>query len=512
MRKTFFITGLLILSLFSGMALAASRGELDVFVGQIVSVRAVSTEKVFIRKPELLDVVEVYPQRIELLGKKAGFTVVELWNKAGAKKILEVNVLSEDLTSLKERVDDLISKKLKIKGVTIKEDTLNSKIILEGAVSEQDLNRVKEVVKEHSGKIINFLQVRQERDLVQVDVEILELSKQFIDQLGIDWSNSIDFSASAVLGGHSKWIRLHEWSRSALSATVYAREKEGKGKVLARPKMVCLSGKEASFVVGGEVPILTYEGGEPAVEYKDYGVRLDISPLIEDDGVLLGMKTEVSELDSSNDLDATVYIADSGSSQFTVPAFSKRTAETQLFLKDGETLLMSGLLKDTVSEDDIEKVPGLGDIPILGLLFKSKDYQQDQTELVITLTPRIMRSSSPEEEPVEELSFESPIGRIGKRSLPLVGYTRKVQEQINRALTYPAVAREAGWQGSLKIGLSLAPNGKILEAKITKSSGYEVFDKAALDIARAAGPYSPFPESIEAHSLWVEVPVVYSLE
>jgi len=511
MKKISFIAGLLALTVFSGITLAGSRSELSIFVGQVVSVKAVSVERVFIRQPELLDVVEVYPQRIELLGKKAGFTVVEIWSESG-KRMIDVNVLSEDLSSLKERISDLISRKLRVKGVMIKEDTLNSKVILEGTISQQDLEKVKEVTKEHSEKIINFLKVREERDLVQVDVEILELTKELIDQLGIDWSNSVTFSTSAVVGSHAKWIRMHEWSRSAISATVSARFKEGKGKILARPKMVCLSGKEASFVVGGEVPILTYEGGEPAVEYKEYGVKLDISPLVEDDGVLLGMKTEISELDSTNDLDATVFVSDSGSSQFSVPAFSKRTAETQLFLKDGETLLMSGLLKDKISEDDIEKVPGLGDIPILGALFKSKDYQQDQTELVITLTPKIVRNSDSKEEAAPELSFETPIGRIGKRSLPLVDYTRDVQNQINRALTYPAVAQEAGWQGSLKIGLSIASSGNILEAKITESSGYEVFDKAALDIAQAAGPYPRFPESIEAYKLWVEVPVVYSLE
>ncbi|MCD6539812.1 MAG: TonB family protein [Candidatus Omnitrophica bacterium] len=490
----------------------------EIVVGEILSVKTFSPQKIFIRKPEVLEIVKVKENRIEFLGKKTGFTQVEVWEKTG-KRIFEVNVLSEDLNSLKEKISQLINKELKIKDVVIRKDELNSKIILEGVVSKDGLDRINRVIEKYSANITNFLRVKEERDLVRIDVEVLELSKQLIDQLGIDWSHSMEWSESianksAGLGGTpSEVIRIVDWTRTALEATVNLWEKEGKGKILARPKLLCLSGKEASFLVGGEIPILTYRKGEPSVEYKEYGIKLNISPTIKDKGIVLNLRSEISEIDADNSLDVTVFIPDSGSSQYSVPAFTKRTTETQLFLKDGQSIFISGLLEDKVSKDYLNKVPGLADIPVLGALFRSKDYQRDQTELVISLTPQIIRYAPEEEELKKIASTYKPLVKEEEGiSLPLANYIREIQRRISSALAYPALAEEAGWQGMVKLSLHLSSDGSLIAARIPQSSGYKVFDETVLRTVKEIRHYPPFPSSIEEKELWIEIPVVYKLD
>jgi len=490
----------------------------EIVVGEILSVKVFSPQKIFIRKPEILEIVKVKENSIEFLGKKTGFTQVEVWGKAG-KRIFEVNVLSEDLNSLKEKISQLINKQLKIEGVVIRKDDLNSKIILEGTVSKDDLDRINRVIEKYSANITNFLKIKEERDLVRIDVEVLELSKQLIDQLGIDWSHSMKWSESiaaksAGLGGTPpEVIRIVDWTRTALEATIHLWEKEGKGKLLARPKLLCLSGKEASFLVGGEVPILTYQEGEPNVEYKEYGIKLSISPTIKNKGIALNLHSEISEIDTDNSLDVTVFVSDSGSSQYSVPAFTKRTTETQLFLKDGQTIFISGLLEDKVSKEYLNKIPGLADIPILGALFRSKDYQRDRTELVISLTPRIIRYASEEEELKKIASTYKPLVEEEEGiSLPLASYIREVQRRISSALAYPVLAEEAGWQGMVKLSLHLSSDGSLIAVRISQSSGYKVFDESVLRIAKDISPYPPFPSSIEEKELWIEIPVVYRLD
>lgn len=517
-KKIYFFCAL---SLFVSIAvLLAAAESYEGYIGQVISIRFAAAKKVFIRKPDIVDVVKVTPGKVDLLCKQAGFTSVEIQGIGRIKRVIEITVLDEDLDSLKEKVSDLIHKKLGLEGVVIKRDSLNSKLILEGKVSQLDLENVNKLTEKYAVNITNFLTLKEEKDLVQIDAHILELGKNWTRDLGIDWTgfSSIQLSenttgAAASTGGSLKDVfRIADWTRNSFSATFKLWETSGVANVLAKPKLVCLSGKEASFLVGGELPILTYQEGTPTVEYKEYGVKLIITPVLREGGIFLGVKTEVSEIDEANKLDVVALFTDSGSVSYEIPAFTTRETETQLFLKDGQTLFISGILKDNVTRN-VDQYPGLANIPILGELFKSKGYQDDKTELVITLTPTVIRQGLDRREAKKLIDSYKPLVKKDEQvSLAMANYIKMVQERINYALSYPILAREAGWQGKLKLSLHISAQGNLLAARIAESSGYKVFDDAVLKVAKEIGSYPPFPSSIDEKELWIDMPVVYKLD
>jgi len=170
-----------------------------------------------------------------------------------------------------------------------------------------------------------------------------------------------------------------------IGAMVKALQTKGLFQSLAEPNLVAESGKDASFLAGGEIPIPVAQGtgGNVAisVQYKEFGVRLSFTPVINGNRVHLKVKPEVSTLDFANSVSLQ---------GFRIPALSTRRTETELELADGQTFAIAGLLNNNMTST-LQKIPGIGDIPILGLLFKSKAAQKNQTELVVMITPQILQ-------------------------------------------------------------------------------------------------------------------------
>jgi hypothetical protein len=169
---------------------------------------------------------------------------------------------------------------------------------------------------------------------------------------------------------------------------IRALQTKGLFQSLAEPNLVAESGKEASFLAGGEFPVPIAQGGQSnaiSVQYKEFGVRLNFTPTVIGNRVHLKVRPEVSTLDFANG----VLLQG-----FRIPALSTRRTETELELMDGQTFAIAGLMNNTVNTT-LQKIPGIGDIPILGLLFKSKQAQKNQTELVVMITPQILPRSSP---------------------------------------------------------------------------------------------------------------------
>jgi pilus assembly protein CpaC len=174
-----------------------------------------------------------------------------------------------------------------------------------------------------------------------------------------------------------------------LGVVIKALQQRGLFQSLAEPNLVAESGKEASFLAGGEFPIPVAQGSGAnmavSVQFKEFGVRLNFTPTVIGDRVHLKVRPEVSTLDFGN---AVVL------NGFRIPALSTRRTETELELRDGQTFAIAGLMNNTV-QTSLQKVPGIGDIPILGQLFKSRQAQKDQTELVVMITPEILPANSP---------------------------------------------------------------------------------------------------------------------
>jgi pilus assembly protein CpaC len=171
-----------------------------------------------------------------------------------------------------------------------------------------------------------------------------------------------------------------------VAAVIKALEEEGKVSTLAEPNLVALSGQRASFLAGGEFPVPIVTQNTVNIEYKEFGIRLSFLPTVVDTGrINLRVEPEVSTLDFDN---AVTFAG------FRIPATRARRAETTVEMQSGESLILAGLLSGTLGET-VRKIPVMGDIPILGALFKSERYQANETELVVVITPSIARSYSP---------------------------------------------------------------------------------------------------------------------
>ena len=175
---------------------------------------------------------------------------------------------------------------------------------------------------------------------------------------------------------------------NGLGGVIKALQNKGLFQSLAEPNLVAESGKEASFLAGGEFPIPVVQGSGAtmaiSVVFKEYGVRLNFTPTVNGDRVHLKVKPEVSTLDFANGVVLN---------GFRIPALTTRRTETEIELQNGQTFAISGLINNSMSTT-MQKIPGIGDIPILGLLFKSKAAQKDQTELVVMITPEILPNNS----------------------------------------------------------------------------------------------------------------------
>ena len=175
-------------------------------------------------------------------------------------------------------------------------------------------------------------------------------------------------------------------------------ETEGLARLLAEPRLVTMSGQEASFLAGGEFPIPVPQGdGDITVEFREFGVGLIFTPVVLSDGKI---SLRVSPSVTRTTADSAVKIGSGGGQEFFIPSLSTRKLETTVQLYDGQTLALAGLLEDNMRET-VRKVPGLGDIPVLGALFRSSDYQQEKTDLLITVTPHLVQ-------PVKEGSVRYP--------------------------------------------------------------------------------------------------------
>ncbi len=197
--------------------------------------------------------------------------------------------------------------------------------------------------------------------------------------------------------------------------------KNGDARLLAEPKLTCRSGGEAEFLAGGEIPLpITGDDGEVSVEFKDYGVILRMQPTIDAAGYIdTDVEVEVSAIDPS----VTVQ---------SIPGFLTRRTHTDMNLRQGQTLVISGLLSSR-SSGDLEKVPGLGDLPILGELFRSRAFRSDETELVVFVTPHLIDPDTPVNHALME------------RARTLVDAARRVDDEQQAPATAPATEPGEQW-------------------------------------------------------------------
>jgi len=532
MKKYFMVV--LFISFFLGLnlcsfSIAASEEEQEVtlLVGGLEIVPVSSPQRVSVVDPAVADVDKATNTEVYLVGKGAGTTTLKIWDKSGEKSIL-VRVFAENLEDLQKRLKQLLSN-FSIANLNLLINKDEGKVVVSGEYFEQDKDRVNTVLSPFGERIINLLKLAEEDSLVQIDVQILELTKSAARELGIEWLQSLQIReepyqdtspTKTTVDTISRVFRVVEWSRDALTAKIRMLESENKAQVLSRPKLVCLSGKEAEFVVGGEVPIVTTSTttagtSQENVEYRQYGVILKIKPVVTEQGLInTEINTEVSEIASWRTIGGSSY-----------PVLTTNNASTQLYLRDGDTVFLAGLIKNNLSKDNISGIPLLMKIPFLGALFRWRDYSKSDNEIVISVTPSIIRQVK-RETPAQEkkVSQESASAASSSAAIeesfvvePIIPgnlseYASSVQAKIAEAIQYPAEAKQFGWEGTVKLGIHLFSDGNLSEVNIKQSSGYDLFDKVAIEAAKLQSPYPAFPAGIETADLWIDVPITYRID
>jgi pilus assembly protein CpaC len=259
-------------------------------------------------------------------------------------------------------------------------------------------------------KIVNAIVVRN-RDQIMLKVTVAEVERDLIKQLGINLSGSLGYGTAVVNFNNTNPFTAYGQSLSgssiaagwqSITATVQAMEQAGVIHTLAEPNLTAISGETATFLAGGEFPILngyscsatsTTPGApttcQPSIEFKKFGVSLHFSPVVLSEGrISLKVMTEVSDLSSANSL--TIPIPGT-TNTVTVPSIRTRRAETTLEIPSGGSLAMAGMIQDE-TRHNINGLPGLMELPILGPLFKSNDYINQRTELMVLVTPYVVRA------------------------------------------------------------------------------------------------------------------------
>jgi pilus assembly protein CpaC len=389
-------------------AAADAPTDVDLLVGRstILNVGG-PIARVSLTVPDIADALVTAPTQLLIHGKQPGTISLFVWDRGGAIKTFEVKV-RRDLTPLIAHVKQLFPGE----GITVMGS--GKDVVLSGTVSSKYvIEKAADVAAGYVDKkenVVNLLRQQEgvASNQVMLRVRFAEVSRNALQELGgavfsdghnDQWGRitTQQFPApffdqkQPMLGKtlvFSDYLNLFLFdAKNQLGAVVKALQGRGVFESLAEPNLIALNGKEASFLAGGEFPYPVPQGnfGSFTIMFKEYGIRLSFTPtVLGGDLINLKIKPEVSSLDFNN----AVVIEG-----FRIPALTSRRADTEVELRDGQSFAIAGLLNNTALSS-MRKIPGLGDIPVLGTLFKSRAYQKDQTELVVMVTPIIVRRDS----------------------------------------------------------------------------------------------------------------------
>jgi pilus assembly protein CpaC len=378
--------------------------------------------RIAVTNPAIADATVVQPRQILVDGKAPGTVSLIVWS-ATDQRYYDLAV-DPAVTTLQQQLLVLFPTE------DIRVNATDEAIILSGTVSGNPVSlRAAEIAQASSAKmkVINMLQLPggQESQQVMLQVRFAEVNRRAVTELGASFfvsrpnaagrSSTQQFAAPGFETGDDRaepldfvfgdFLNLFFLQRDeGVGALIKALQSRGFFQSLAEPNLIAYNGQEASFLAGGEIPIPIVQGagGNSAVsvQYKEFGIRLTFRPTIAGDVIRLMVRPEVSSLDFGNGITLQ---------GFRIPALSTRRAETNVELRDGQSFAIAGLL-DNITQEDAAGIPILSRIPILGNLFKSKAERTERTELMVLITPRLVRALEPDEVP--------PLPTLPRRFLP----------------------------------------------------------------------------------------------
>jgi pilus assembly protein CpaC len=382
----------------AAQVISGSQSEVTVEVnkGAVISLpRPAGT--VFVADPEVCDIQMKSQTMVYLMGKRPGQTTLFAVD-GGERVIANIDVtVTQNLSRLQNAIRTLHP------GANVRVSSVEGAVVLDGdiatASAARDIAEFAQQILGSEGRLINRMSVTTPTQ-VNLRVRIAEINRDVEKQLGINWQAvgeafGVDFALSFINPFAGAGIVTDNLGMSGgrgsfdVSAILNALEQEGLISILAEPNLTALSGETASFLAGGEFPILVPDDDKVTIEFKKFGISLGFTPTILGEGrINLHVRPEVSQLTNEGAISFPLGL----NGAVFVPALTVRRAETTVELASGQSFAIAGLLSND-SSHDVKKVPGLGDIPILGRLFTSDQFRRNESELVIIVTPYTVRPS-----------------------------------------------------------------------------------------------------------------------
>ena len=434
--------------------------------------------RVSLTKADVADALVTSPSQLLVHGKMPGAISMFVWSRGGSVKRYEI-VIERDLDALNEQFRMLFP------GENIQAHSNGKAVVLSGNVSRKEVTEKAIAVAagyvEKKEDVVTLLaaQPGPPSQQVMLRVRFAEVSRSAISELGatffssptgventigriatpqvpgptyteLQWSKESSNFGAPVTSASGKinfgdFLNLFFFSQKYdVGVLIRAMQQRGLFQSLAEPNLVAESGKEASFLAGGEFPVPVAQGSGAnlavSVQFKEFGVRLNFTPTINGDRVHLKVRPEVSTLDFANGVVL---------SGFRIPALSTRRTETEIELRNGQTFAIAGLMNNQM-QSTMQKIPGIGDIPILGYLFRSKVANKEQTELVVMITPEILASDS--------FGVTNQLPRTPETFMP------PVSEKQAKPPLPPAFTPAARSQADGKTAPVVSPTGRTLDA------------------------------------------------
>jgi pilus assembly protein CpaC len=362
---------------------------------------------VLVADPKIANAVVRSAQRAYIIGVTVGQTNVFFFDSEGQQIAGYDIAVKRDLNGIRAAI------KQSFPGTDVQIEGVGNGVILSGnvssAVEAQQIGDIAtRLVGGNANEVVNSIVIRG-RDQVMLKVTVAELQRDVIKQLGIDINGSLNYGTAVlnfnnnnpfpINGGPLVTSNAITGSMKSVSATVRAMERAGVAKLLAEPNLTAISGEAATFIAGGEFPVPSGYTCDPTtrvcntqITFKKFGISLNFTPVVMSEGrISLRVMNEVSELSQDNALTLTQL-----SNTLVIPSIKTRRAETTLEIPSGGSMALAGLIHEQTKQQ-INGLPGLMQLPILGTLFKSRDFINRQTELVIIVTPYVVRAVAQKE-------------------------------------------------------------------------------------------------------------------
>lgn len=383
--------------------------EVDMFVGESRVFPTPNVGRIAVGNGQIMSAAALDNKEVIVFANSPGTSSLFIWNADGRYQRIKINIVAGDTSRVAREVAAFLT--------TIphaKASVVGDKVIVEGDnLSDADLTKIEQLEKRYP-QLVNFTNKVGWEQMVMMDIKVVEFPKTELRELGMKWGSV----GGATLAGIWSPVRrgndgpytvnipapgsglpitspvpgqgvilptalnILSGLNLGINAQLNLLEQNGQASILAEPQLSARNGAEASFLAGGEFPYSVASITGVTVQFKPYGIKLNVTPKVDRNGVIRAViKTEVSSLDNSVTTSAG-------------PALLTRKTDTEFNVRSGETIVLSGLLQRNTNTD-IDKVPLLGDVPILGALFRSKRFQNKETELVIFVTPTVVDSHSP---------------------------------------------------------------------------------------------------------------------